>query len=55
LRAIPTLGFVSHIKSHINTKLQEQARIEGCDRILARSVFDRNLANLLSQFVPPSE
>jgi CheY-like chemotaxis protein len=45
LRSIPTLGFVSHV----NTGLQEQARAAGCDRILARSVFDRDLASLLGQ------
>ncbi|MDQ3012847.1 MAG: response regulator [Acidobacteriota bacterium] len=45
LRAIPTLGFVSHV----NIGLQQQAREVGCDRVMARSAFDRNLVALLSQ------
>ena len=43
LRSIPTLGFVSHI----NTGRQEQAREAGCDRVLARSTFDRDLTSIL--------
>ncbi len=46
LRAIPILGFVSHI----NAEAQDRARALGCDRVLARSVFDRNLADLLSGY-----
>ena len=45
LRAIPTLGFVSHV----NTGLQEEARKAGCDRVLARSAFDRYLVALLEK------
>jgi len=45
LRAIPTLGFVSHV----NTGLQQQAREAGCGRLISRSAFDRNLATILSQ------
>ena len=45
LQTIPTLGFVSHV----NLDLQQQARNAGCDRILARSTFDRNLPTILSQ------
>ncbi|MEO6726360.1 MAG: response regulator [Blastocatellia bacterium] len=45
LRAIPTLGFVSHV----SIGLQQQAREAGCDRVIARSAFDRNLPALLSQ------
>jgi CheY-like chemotaxis protein len=45
LRSIPTLGFVSHI----NTGVQEEAREAGCDRVLARSVFDRDIASILNQ------
>lgn len=45
LRVIPTLGFVSHV----NIGLQQQAREAGCDRVMARSAFDRNLVALLSQ------
>jgi PleD family two-component response regulator len=43
LRSIPTLGFVSHI----NTGTQELARGAGCDRVLARSTFDRDLTSIL--------
>jgi PleD family two-component response regulator len=45
LRSIPTLGFVSHI----NTGIQEQAREAGCDRVLARSAFDRDIASIVDQ------
>jgi CheY-like chemotaxis protein len=45
LRSIPTLGFVSHV----NAGIQEKAREAGCDRVLARSVFDRDIASILSQ------
>lgn len=45
LQTIPTLGFASHV----NTEIQQQAREAGCDRIMVRSVFDRNLATLFDQ------
>jgi CheY-like chemotaxis protein len=45
LRAIPLLGFVSHVQ----TEVQEQARQAGCDRVLARSVFSRDLHRLLQE------
>lgn len=45
LQTIPTLGFVSHV----NLQMQQQARDAGCDRILARSAFDKNLSTILSQ------
>ena len=45
LQTIPTLGFASHV----NTGVQQQAREAGCDRIMARSAFDRNLATLFGQ------
>ena len=45
LQTIPTLGFASHV----NTGIQQQAREAGCDRIMVRSVFDRNLATLFDQ------
>jgi CheY-like chemotaxis protein len=45
LRSIPTLGFVSHI----NTGIQEQAREAGCDRVLARSAFDRDIVSILEK------
>lgn len=46
LQSIPTLGFVSHV----NVELQKQAREAGCDRVLARSVFDRSLITILNQY-----
>jgi PleD family two-component response regulator len=47
LRSIRTLGFVSHI----NAGIQEQARDAGCDRVLARSAFDRDIASILNQLL----
>jgi PleD family two-component response regulator len=44
LQGIPTLGFVSHVQ----TDLQEQARQAGCDRVVARSTFSRDLLAILS-------
>ncbi|MFN0088488.1 MAG: response regulator [Blastocatellia bacterium] len=44
LARIPTLGFVSHV----NTGRQAEAREAGCDRVLARSAFDRDLRSLLT-------
>jgi CheY-like chemotaxis protein len=43
LQVIPLLGFVAHV----NTGIQQQARAAGCDRVLARSVFSRDLPQLL--------
>ena len=45
LKDIPVLGFVSHV----NVELQEQARAAGCDRIMARSVFEQGLIRLLNE------
>lgn|SRR5262249_38015420 len=45
LKDISILGFVSHV----NQQLQEKAREAGCDRVLARSVFARDLVSLLDQ------
>lgn len=44
LREIPTLGFVSHVQ----TDLQEHARQAGCDRVVTRSTFSRDLLVILS-------
>ena len=43
LQAVPLLGFVAHV----NTGVQQQARAAGCDRVLARSVFSRDLPELM--------
>jgi CheY-like chemotaxis protein len=45
LRAVPLLGFVSHV----NTGVQQAAWQAGCDRVLARSVFARDLPKLLKE------
>ena len=45
LRAIPLLGFVAHV----NTGVQQQARAAGCERVLARSAFSRDLPRLLQE------
>jgi PleD family two-component response regulator len=44
-KMIPVVGFVSHV----NLQVQEAARQAGCDQIMARSAFDRNLSSLFSQ------
>lgn len=45
LKNIPVIGFVSHV----NMELQDQAREAGCDRVLARSVFEQSLIRLLTE------
>ncbi len=44
LRAIPLVGFFSHVQ----TELQRQAQEAGFDSVLPRSAFTRDLANILS-------
>ena len=41
---IPVLGFFSHVQ----TELQEQAKQAGFDQVIPRSVFTRDLAEILS-------
>ena len=43
LRTIPLLGFFSHVQ----TELQQEAEEAGFDRVLARSLFTKNLASIL--------
>ena len=45
LKAIPLLGFFSHVQ----TELQRKALEAGYDQVIPRSVFSRDLANILSQ------
>lgn len=45
LRGVPVVGFFSHVE----TELQRRAREAGFDRVLARSVFTRELAELLRE------
>jgi CheY-like chemotaxis protein len=49
LKKIPLLGFVAHV----NTGIQEQARQAGCNRVLARSIFSRDLPSLVQQALAP--
>ena len=44
LRAIPLLGFFSHVQ----TELQLAAEAAGFDRVLPRSAFTRNLPEIIS-------
>jgi len=44
-KAIPLLGFFSHVQ----TELQRQALEAGYDRVIPRSVFSRDLADILSE------
>ena len=43
LRAVPLIGFFSHVQ----TKLKEHAERSGFDRIMPRSAFSKNLAEIL--------
>ena len=43
LRAIPLLGFFSHVQ----TEFQRQAEEAGFDRVMPRSVFTKSLALIL--------
>ena len=44
LKAIPLLGFFSHLE----TELQREALEAGYDQVIPRSAFSRDLANILS-------
>lgn len=43
LRSVPLLGFFSHVQ----TELQQRAKQAGYDRIMPRSAFSKNLAEIL--------
>ncbi len=45
-RAIPVISFLSHVQ----TDLATAARAAGCDRVLARSAFSRQLPQLLREW-----
>lgn len=45
LRAIPTLGFFSHVQRELRAAATEA----GCDRVVARSAFTAELAEILGQ------
>lgn len=44
LRNVPTLGFLSHVQKD----LAVAAREAGCDRVVARSAFTKNLPEILA-------
>jgi CheY-like chemotaxis protein len=44
LREIPLLGFCSHVE----VEIQQRAKEAGFDRVMPRSAFTRDLANILS-------
>ena len=53
LKAIPLLGFFSHVQ----TELQQAALAAGFDRVMARSAFAKHLAEILGgdgESVPPA-
>lgn len=44
LRAVPIIGFFSHVQ----TELQQKAQASGFDRVLPRSVFSARLSQILA-------
>ncbi len=47
-RAMPLLGFISHV----NVELKKKAEQAGCDTVVARSAFMQTLAGTLRALVP---
>jgi PleD family two-component response regulator len=45
LRAVPLLGFFSHVQ----TELKERAEAAGYDRVMPRSAFSKKLSEILSE------
>jgi CheY-like chemotaxis protein len=45
LRAVPLLGFFSHVE----TELQRRAQQAGFDRVMPRSAFSKNLPEILGK------
>lgn len=45
LAGVPVIGFLSHVQ----VELEKAALAAGCDRVLARSAFVRNLPQILTQ------
>ena len=45
LKEIPLIGYVSHVQAELIRK----AREAGCDTVLARSAFSKNLAQILKR------
>lgn len=49
LRDVPTVGFLSHVQKN----LAVAAREAGCDRVVARSAFTKNLPEILADSKAP--
>ena len=49
LRTVPLLGFFSHVQ----TELQQRAKHSGYDRVMPRSVFSKNLPEILESTTKP--
>lgn len=49
LASIPLIGFLSHVQAD----LAQAARAAGCDQVMARSAFSKNLPELLQQLAAP--
>ena len=47
LKEIPLIGYVSHIQS----ELIQKAREAGCDQVLARSAFSKDLPQILKRHI----
>ena len=49
-KAIPIVGFVSHVQ----TELRQKAAAAGCDVVVPRSVFAQDLPAILERFITPA-
>ncbi|HEX3034929.1 MAG TPA: response regulator [Thermodesulfobacteriota bacterium] len=49
LKDVPTLGYLSHVQ----TDLKEQATKAGCDLVLPRSKFSKDLREILTKYSTP--
>ena len=45
-KSIPVIGYVAHVQSDVI----REARAAGCDRVMARSAFVQNLAEMMQEF-----
>ncbi|HSE83440.1 MAG TPA: response regulator [Thermodesulfobacteriota bacterium] len=50
LKDIPTLGYLSHVQ----TELKDQAAKAGCDLVLPRSKFTKDLREILNKYSTPN-
>ncbi|HEX3033684.1 MAG TPA: response regulator [Thermodesulfobacteriota bacterium] len=49
LKDVPTLGYLSHVQ----TELKDQATKAGCDLVLPRSKFSKDLREILTKYSKP--